>query len=67
MVTFVPKRQHLFQGWKIAETAQEESAAFGIMNVEVNNDRLHLLPIYDFDCRQIKSALSVRIDSRGLS
>ncbi len=38
-----------------------------MINVEMNDDRLHLLSIYDFDCRQIKSALSVRIDSRGLS
>ncbi len=51
---------------KFAETAQEESAAFGMINVEMNNDRLYLLSIYDFDFRQIKSALLVRIDSRVL-
>ncbi len=47
-------------------TAQEEAAAFGMMNIEMNNDRLHLLSIYDFDCRQIKSPHLVCIDSRGL-
>ncbi len=61
-----PKRQVLSQRLKIGETAQEESAAFGMMNVEINNDRLRLLSIYNFDCRQIKSASLVRIDSRGL-
>ncbi len=38
-----------------------------MMHVEMNSDRLHLLSINDFDCRQLKSAPLVRIDSRGLS
>ncbi len=38
-----------------------------MVNVEMNHDRLHLLSIYDFDNRQIKSSLLVRIESRGLS